>query len=96
MASSAHMRAIRHWSMFDRADALAQISKAVSLETKECLLPKHLVFKGEIELALGKKEEALKSFNCAKEIVEREPDYWKKPMNADVLHRLDEGLRNNA
>jgi len=59
MASIAHMQALQHWSKSNKADALAKICRAVKLETKEHLLAKHLVFKGEAEWDLGRKEESV-------------------------------------
>ena len=95
-ASSAHMNAMKLWSGYNRADALAEIYKAVRLETNSNLLVKHLVFKGEIEQVLGKSKDSIESLTKAKELISKDKIYWEKSSNLDVKRRLDEALNDNA
>jgi len=96
MASIAHMNAINHWNKFNRADALGQIYRAIKLETKEYLLPKHLLLKGEIEWALGRHQESFSSLKEAEELVEKYSDYWSKPSNKICKNRLNEALQKHV
>lgn len=96
LASIAHLNAIGHWNNYNRADALAQIYRATNLETKEYLLPKHLLFKGEIEQCLGKIKESKLSLGEAKKIIEKYPKYWSKPGNLVLINRLNRAIDNNA
>lgn len=96
LASIAHFNAIGHWNNYNRADALAQIYRATNLETKEYLLPKHLLFKGEIEQCLGKSQESKQSLNEAKRIIEKYPEYWSKPGNLELINRLNKEIDKNV
>ncbi len=95
-ASSAHMNAINHWARSNKADAWGAICKAVELETNIKYLVKHLVFKGEIEHEIGRIEDSNKSLNRAKELINKNPKYWEKSSNIDILKKINDVLNENA
>lgn len=96
IAANAHMKSMRHWANLNRADALVQISKAIKFETNEAIQPKHLVFKAEIEVVLGKHNEARLNFEKANTIIKQYPKYWSKRENTEIVNRVTKALSNSA
>jgi len=82
------MEALQHWNRHERADAPGSIYRAVKIKQEEKLLPKYLIFQGEIEAVLRKHKESITSFNLAKELVDIYPDYWGKPEHLEDINRL--------
>ena len=73
--------------------ALGTIQKAIKIEPNEKYMPRYLSFQAEIEMGLGKKEEALESLRKAKHIIAKYPEYWKSSKRRGLAIRVDEAFK---
>ncbi len=96
MAASAHMDAIALWENFQRADALNSISQAIKLETNEAILAKHLAFKADIQVVLGKQIEAMENYKKAYKLIKANPEFWSKTHNIETANKVIEMVNTNA
>lgn len=82
--------------IFSPGLALGTIRKAVKIEPNEKVIPRYLVLQGELELELGHKEKAVETFEMAKNLIKKYPEFWYSDAQKDLLERLNSALRDLA
>lgn len=87
--------ALRHLGISSPDSALDAIRKAAKIEPNEKVLPRYLVLQGELEMGLGRKEKAAETFEAAKKIIKKYPEYWYSDAQRDITKRLDNAIEDS-